>query len=397
MVKSSQTLIASAACALLAVLVSTGTVFAQGDAKPSDAGTGANQVSLDSKQREFDDGIARMKKGDAAVDIRKLRMLATELPNYAPYARGRNQKEMNEAANRGEAKEALRLANVDLEADYLDIDAHVVAMVSSQTLGDTRAFEHHRSVAFGIVDSIVDFGDGKSPETAFTVTTVREEYAVLGAFGLRRKSQSLDHIGGHSFDVLTVVDPDTNVEYKIYFNIDTIWKHQLKLFGGGKGSVPKEGAGAAVPGGEPRVVIRGVPGGVPVGVPIGEPGGSPPADIPKGELPPLPEAPPAPAPIEPPAPKVIRVSGSVLEGKAKRRVMPEYPKLARAAGIGGAVVVEVTVNEKGVVVSARAVSGHQLLHQAAIAAAREWIFEPTVIQGSLVKVVGTITFNFERG
>lgn len=393
MVNSSQTFIASATCALLAVLASTGTVFAQGDAKPSDAGKGANQVSLDSRQREFDDGIARMKKGDAAVDIRKLRMLATELPSYAPYARGRNQKEMNEAANRGEAKEALRLANVDLEADYLDIDAHVVAMVSSKTLGDTRAFEHHRSIARAIVDSIVDFGDGKSPETAFTVTTVREEYAVLGAFGLRRKNQTLDHIGGHSFDVLTVVDPDTNVEYKIYFNIDTIWEHQLKLFGGGKGSVPKEGAGAAVPGGEPRVVIRGVP----VGVPIGESGGSPPADIPRGELPPLPEAPPAPAPIEPPAPTIVRVSGRVLEEKAKRRVMPEYPKMARAAGIEGAVVVDVTVNEEGVVVSARAVSGHQLLHEAAIAAAREWIFEPTVIQGSRVKVVGTITFNFARG
>jgi protein TonB len=75
-------------------------------------------------------------------------------------------------------------------------------------------------------------------------------------------------------------------------------------------------------------------------------------------------------------------------------VQPNYPPLAKAARVAGAVVVEVTVDEDGGVISARAVSGHPLLKDAAVAAARAWRFTPTQLSGVPVKVIGTITFNF---
>src|SRR6185369_11863845 len=56
-----------------------------------------------------------------------------------------------------------------------------------------------------------------------------------------------------------------------------------------------------------------------------------------------------------------------------------------------------TVDEDGNVISARAISGHPLLKDAAVAAAREWVFEPTTLSGTAVKVIGTITFNFNLG
>jgi protein TonB len=58
------------------------------------------------------------------------------------------------------------------------------------------------------------------------------------------------------------------------------------------------------------------------------------------------------------------------------------------------VVVEVTVDEAGSVIAARAISGHPLLKDAAVAAARGWKFSPTMLTGVAVKVIGTITFNF---
>ncbi len=87
----------------------------------------------------------------------------------------------------------------------------------------------------------------------------------------------------------------------------------------------------------------------------------------------------------------------MLAGKATRKPQPTYPEMARAAEIDGAVVVEVTVSEAGEVISARAVSGHPLLRDAAVQAARGWAFHPTKIQGYPVKVIGTITFLFRRG
>ncbi len=90
------------------------------------------------------------------------------------------------------------------------------------------------------------------------------------------------------------------------------------------------------------------------------------------------------------------MSGGVLAGKATARPQPAYPQMARAAGIEGAVVVEVTVSEGGGVISARAVSGHPLLRDAAVNAARGWKFSPTQLSGVPVKVIGTITFNFKK-
>jgi TonB family protein len=97
-----------------------------------------------------------------------------------------------------------------------------------------------------------------------------------------------------------------------------------------------------------------------------------------------------------PPPAIVRVSGGVLVGQATHKVQPKRPPMAEAAGIEGVVVVEVTLAPTGDVVAARAVSGHPLLREAAVAAAREWKFRPTVRQGTPVKVIGTITMKFGK-
>lgn len=79
---------------------------------------------------------------------------------------------------------------------------------------------------------------------------------------------------------------------------------------------------------------------------------------------------------------------------AVKRVQPEYPPVAKAAGAQGSVSVQVVIDEQGNVTSARATSGHPLLHQASVDAARQWVFKPTLINGKPVKVSGVINFSF---
>lgn len=91
-----------------------------------------------------------------------------------------------------------------------------------------------------------------------------------------------------------------------------------------------------------------------------------------------------------------RVSGGVLDGKAKHREKPMYPLGAGRAGIQGAVVVEVTVAGDGKVEAARAISGPSELPQAAVDAVKQWTFEQTFLDGEPVRIIGTITFTFSR-
>jgi TonB family protein len=88
------------------------------------------------------------------------------------------------------------------------------------------------------------------------------------------------------------------------------------------------------------------------------------------------------------------VQGSVLQGKATFRAEPVYPSEARRRGIAGAVVVEVTVDETGKVIDAKAMCGPDPLIPTTVEAARRWRFSPTLLSGQPVKVIGTISFYF---
>jgi protein TonB len=92
---------------------------------------------------------------------------------------------------------------------------------------------------------------------------------------------------------------------------------------------------------------------------------------------------------------IIRKSGGTLKESAIRRVEPTTPPRAKEASVTGVVIVEVTVNEEGDVIAARAISGPALLRDAAVSAARRWKFTPTQLSGRPVKVIGTLAFTFK--
>lgn len=95
-----------------------------------------------------------------------------------------------------------------------------------------------------------------------------------------------------------------------------------------------------------------------------------------------------------PAGKRKPISGGVLNGKAIVLPKPDYPIDARTAGAAGAVAVQVTVDESGMVIEAKAISGHPLLQQPSVNAALQARFSPTSLMGEPVKVSGVLVFNF---
>ena len=88
------------------------------------------------------------------------------------------------------------------------------------------------------------------------------------------------------------------------------------------------------------------------------------------------------------------MSGGLLNGRATSLPRPQYPETARRMRIAGTVSVEVTIDESGKVISARAVSGPLALKDAAVAAARQARFSPALLSGKPVQVTGFINYNF---
>jgi len=102
----------------------------------------------------------------------------------------------------------------------------------------------------------------------------------------------------------------------------------------------------------------------------------------------------APPPGATPTPKEILVRGGVLQGAVLKRVAPSYLPLAKAGRVSGRVDVEALISEEGLVIEAEVVSSPPLLWEAALKAAKQWVFKPTELSGAPVKVKGVLGFNF---
>jgi len=76
--------------------------------------------------------------------------------------------------------------------------------------------------------------------------------------------------------------------------------------------------------------------------------------------------------------------------RAKSKVQPAYPDLAKRMSIAGTVKIEVVVAPNGAVKEAKIVGGHPVLASAALDAARKWRFEPAPGEST-----GVIDFKFE--
>src|SRR5262245_13233121 len=89
-----------------------------------------------------------------------------------------------------------------------------------------------------------------------------------------------------------------------------------------------------------------------------------------------------------------QVPESDLQNRAISEVKPEYPPAAKKLKATGTVEVEITISEVGLVIEAKAISGHLALRSAAVEAARKWVFKPAMLNGKPIRVKSRLTFVF---
>lgn len=85
----------------------------------------------------------------------------------------------------------------------------------------------------------------------------------------------------------------------------------------------------------------------------------------------------------------------VVKARAIPMPHPEYPKEAKKNRDHGTVRVEISINEFGRVISARAVQGDPIFYPSAEKAAMKGLFEPKTIDGKAVPTKLVVEFEFE--
>ena len=137
-------------------------------------------------------------------------------------------------------------------------------------------------------------------------------------------------------------------------------------------------------------VVGGVPGGVAGGTPGGVLGGII-GSVPSAALPPPPPPPPAPKAV---TPKRITIGGNVQQAKLVRQPKPVYPPLAKQARISGVVHLAAIISKDGTIQDLKVISGHPLLIPSALEAVKQWVYQPTLLNGEPVEVSTQIDVNF---
>lgn len=92
-----------------------------------------------------------------------------------------------------------------------------------------------------------------------------------------------------------------------------------------------------------------------------------------------------------------RVSAGVQMAKLLKRVLPEYPPLAKSARISGVVHLIGVISRDGTIRNLQLVSGHPLLARAALEAVEQWVYQPTLLSGEPVEVIAPIDVYFTLG
>jgi protein TonB len=90
----------------------------------------------------------------------------------------------------------------------------------------------------------------------------------------------------------------------------------------------------------------------------------------------------------------VSLPSTIVTGMLIRKTPPVYPPIAIAARVQGTVVLEATISKRGTIENLHAMSGPQMLVEAALDAVSTWVYRPYLLNGQPVEVETTVNVIF---
>jgi hypothetical protein len=153
---------------------------------------------------------------ESFVDSQQFKVLGERKPDLDTL-----RKTMHDLMKESKYPEILDAAKKMLSIDYTDIEAHKILQQTYKILGDGSNQRKYHDIEFGLLNSIVKSGDGKTCRTAWPVIQVTEEYFILDMLGAKVLQQSIDTTGGQCDRIEVQTDEGKKV---YYFEISKVFK-----------------------------------------------------------------------------------------------------------------------------------------------------------------------------
>jgi len=183
----------------------------------------ANHITQKEHSKQYDIMVENLNNDHKDFNYLKFRKLYTKTTNYKPYTLDTFsiKRKINNAINNQDYSQCVKSANKWLELNHTSINAHAEKSFCCKKQKLKECEHKHASIVNGLLDSIVNSGDGRTPSTAYETFNTDEIYFFMHVYGLKRVSQALSDKDGRAYDVMEVESIKSGKPFTIYFDVTT--------------------------------------------------------------------------------------------------------------------------------------------------------------------------------
>jgi hypothetical protein len=178
---------------------------------------------------DFGVRFSAMRNAPSKADYTKLRLQWTDQGAFNPYIDSSDAYEeayelFSSYLEAEDFPKAVQLCEQHYAEYWIQVRWNMRCEDAYIGLGKPEKATAFESVYTGLAHSIMDSGDGSSPESAFHVISIDEEYVVFAILDVSKGDQFLIGHDGSQYDKILVTRNDTEKTETLYFNVDLIFK-----------------------------------------------------------------------------------------------------------------------------------------------------------------------------
>jgi hypothetical protein len=194
-------------------------------------GQNTSEVIIPKFDDKYVEYVKKLEAGETDINFQDFRFSFIESKQFLEAGKKISEfeelkKKMYKQMNKKDYTELIKTTKQMLSIDYTSMIAHKILRQTYKNMGDTVNAQKYKTIQFGLLNSIVKKGDGKSCSTAWPVIQISEEYFILEMVGAELKKQSIDNEGGLCDKMDVIVDGNDKT---YYFETSKIFEGYKKM------------------------------------------------------------------------------------------------------------------------------------------------------------------------